>query len=357
LSSILYYITGHGFGHAVRSHQVIRALARERADLRMHVRTGAPEWLFLNTPSPVAYSNQALDVGIIQRDSLKMEIAETLDACRRLHDRLPQIIERELNFIAANDVRLIVGDTPPLCFEIAARAAIPSVSITNFTWDFIYRAYLDEHRGFVALIDQMTAWYGKTSLALMLPYPCDTSMFPRLEAIPWVARRSSLTKEAARAKFGLPQWATVVLLSFGGLGLDRIPWEVLKQQRQFLFVTTGNAKLSDGNIISLPEMQSQYEDLVCAVDTIVTKPGYGIVADVLGHRLPILYTDRGEFAEFPKLVEALHDCATCEYIPQQELLAGNLAPYLTRLLNRQPHWPAVDLSGAQVAAAKIIALL
>ena len=341
----------------MRSHQVIRALARERADLRMHVRTGAPEWLFLNTPSPVAYSNQALDVGIIQRDSLKMEIAETLDACRRLHDRLPQIIERELNFIAANDVRLIVGDTPPLCFEIAARAAIPSVSITNFTWDFIYRAYLDEHRGFVALIDQMTAWYGKTSLALMLPYSCDTSMFLRREAIPWVARRSSLTKEAARAKFGLPQSATIVLLSFGGLGLDRIPWEVLIQQRQFLFVTTGNAKLSDGNIISLPEMQSQYEDLVCAVDTIVTKPGYGIVADVLGHRLPILYTDRGEFAEFPKLVEALHDCATCEYIPQQELLAGNLAPYLTRLLNRQPHWPAVDLSGAQVAAAKIIALL
>ncbi|HEX6800997.1 MAG TPA: hypothetical protein VF130_00845, partial [Candidatus Binatia bacterium] len=188
-------------------------------------------------------------------------------------------------------------------------------------------------------------------------YPCDTSMFPRIEAIPWVARRSSLTKEAARAKFGLPQSATVVLLSFGGLGLDRIPWEVLKQQRQFLFVTTGNATRSVGNIVTLPEMQSQYEDLVCAVDTIVTKPGYGIVADVLGHRLPILYTDRGEFAEFPKLVEALHDCATCEYIPQQELLAGNLAPYLTRLLNRQPHWPAVDLSGAQVAAAKIIALL
>jgi len=255
----------------------------------------------------------------------------------------------------------VCGRTARTVRRAGTAKAVPdplsSVSITNFTWDFIYRAYLDEHRGFVALIDQMTAWYGKTSLALMLPYSCDTSMFLRREAIPWVARRSSLTKEAARAKFGLPQWATVVLLSFGGLGLDRIPWEVLKQQRQFLFVTTGNAKLSDGNIISLPEMQSQYEDLVCAVDTIVTKPGYGIVADVLGHRLPILYTDRGEFAEFPKLVEALHDCATCEYIPQQELLAGNLAPYLTRLLNRQPHWPAVDLSGAQVAAAKIIALL
>ena len=357
MTSILYYISGHGFGHAVRSHQVIRALASERRDLRIYVRTAAPEWLFLNSPSPVAYSHRALDVGIVQRDSLEMEIAATLKSCRKLYRGAQDLIEQELAFVSARHIQLIVGDTPPLCFEIAARAALPSVSITNFTWDFIYRAYLDEHPGFVPLINQMTAFYGKASLALTLPYPCDTSMFATQQAIPWVARRSSLTKEAARAKFGLPQSASLVLLSFGGLGLDRIPWERLKQQRQFLFVATGDAKRSEGNIIVLPDTQSHYEDLVCAVDAIVTKPGYGIVADVLAHQLPILYTDRGEFAEFPKLVEALHDCATCEYIPQRELLAGNLGPYLTRLLTRRPHWPAVDLTGAQVAAAKIIALL
>jgi hypothetical protein len=357
LSSILYYITGHGFGHAVRSHQVIRALLSAHQDLSIHVRTSAPQWLFGNSPVPVVYSRQTLDVGIIQRDSLGMEIAETLDSCRILYRGAADLIEQELAFVRAHNIKFIVGDTPPLAFEIAARAGLPSVSITNFTWDFIYRAYLDEHPGFVPLIDQMTTCYGKTSLALTLPYPCDTSMFPRQQAIPWVARRSSLTKETARAKFGLPQSATIVLLSFGGLGLDRIPWQMLKQQRQFLFVATGNAKRSDGNLVILTDRQNQYEDLVCAGDAIVTKPGYGIVADVLAHRLPILYTDRGEFAEFAKLVEALHDCATCEYIPQPELLAGNLAPYLTRLLTKQPHWPAVDLSGAQVAAAKIIALL
>ena len=159
----------------MRSHQVIRALARERADLRMHVRTSAPEWLFLNTPSPVVYSHQALDVGIIQRDSLKMEIAETLDACRRFHERLPQIIETRAELYSPLTTFVSSSAILRRCASRLPRAAaIPSVSITNFTWDFIYRAYLDEHRGFVALIDQMTAWYGKTSLALMLPYPCDT---------------------------------------------------------------------------------------------------------------------------------------------------------------------------------------
>ena len=262
MSSILYYISGHGYGHAVRSHQVIRALAAARPDLRIHVRTMAPHWLFHNSPTPVVYSRQALDVGIIQRDSLRMELTETLETCRALHDGAQELIEKELAFVRANDIQLIIGDTPPLCFEIAARALIPSVSITNFTWDVIYRAYVDEHPGFAPLIDEMSAFYGKASLALTLPYPCDTSMFPRQEEIPWVARRSSLTKEAAREKFELPLTARIVLLSFGGLGLDRLGWETLKSLRDFLFVATGNEKRRDGNLLVLPETQSRYEDLV-----------------------------------------------------------------------------------------------
>jgi L-arabinokinase len=357
LSSILYYITGHGFGHAVRSHQVIRALLSERRDLRVQVRTTAPEWLFFNSPAPIAYSRQTLDVGMIQRDSLKMEIAETLDACRKIHERAAEIIDCELAFIAANGVRLIVGDTPPLCFEIAAQAGIPAVSITNFTWDVIYRAYAEEHRGFAPLIEEMTAFYGRAALALTLPYPCDTSMFARCQPIPWVARRSTLTKEDARKKFQLPESATIILLSFGGLGLRRLPWAKLIQQKEFFFVSTGEARQTGGNLRILPDAQAGYEDLVRACDAIVSKPGYGIVADVLAHRVPLLYTDRGKFPEYPFLVRALNDCATCAYLSQDELLSGDLAPHLARLLNQVPHWPEIDLTGARRAAVELLKLL
>lgn len=357
MNSILYYITGHGYGHAVRSHQVIRALANARDGLRIYVRTTAPQWLFHNTPTPIQYSRQAIDVGIIQRDSLRMELGETLAACRRIYDDCQAVIDREIAFIKTHEINLIVGDTPPLCFEIAAQAGIPSVSITNFTWDVIYRDYIDEHPGFRPLVEKLRACYGHTTLALTLPYPCDTSMFPRRQAIPWLARESALTKSQARRKFDLPQDATIVLLSFGGLGLNRMPWLKLTQQRQFFFVTTGETRKLDGNLLVLPDTQSQYEDLVRAVDAIVTKPGYGIVADVLAHRLPILYTERGEFPEYPHLVEALHDCATAEFIPQDELLAGNLAAHLERLLSKAPNWPQVDLNGAPVAAQRILSML
>jgi len=183
------------------------------------------------------------------------------------------------------------------------------------------------------------------------------SMFPRRKAIPWVTRVSALSRGRAREVFGLPQNRTIVLLSFGGLGLDDLPWQELDETTDFFFVATAAAGESRRNLLILDGAQRRYEDLLSAVDVIVTKPGYGIVADVLAHRLPVLYTARGDFPEYPFLVQALNDLATAEFIPQDELLSGNIRPYLLRLLERDPSWPSVQLNGADVAAANILAAL
>ena len=82
VKSLLYYITGHGFGHAVRSSLVIEQLLSVHAELMVHVRTSAPARLF---PAAVTYSRQSLDVGVVQPDSLTMDIAETLRQCQRFY--------------------------------------------------------------------------------------------------------------------------------------------------------------------------------------------------------------------------------------------------------------------------------
>ena len=354
MSSILYYITGHGYGHAVRSSQVIGSLKRISPDLQIHVRTTAPEWLFLDR---AFQSRQAIDVGILQKDSLDMDLEETLRACHSLHDSVSRLIEQEASFIKEHKIHLILGDIPPLCFEIAMRASVDSVAIANFTWSEIYRVYIKNYPGFLSLIEEMETFYRNATLALTLPYPCGMDVFPRQETIPWIARTSSLTKAEAREVFRLPRSATIVLLSFGGLGLERLPWSTLKLLDDFFFVTTGETKQETTNLRVLPEAQRNYEDLVRAVDVAVTKPGYGIVADVISHQVRTLYTERGEFAEYPYLTQALDECATAEFIPQDELLSGNLAPYLTRLLNKKERWPTVSLNGAEAAAARILRLI
>jgi L-arabinokinase len=161
----------------------------------------------------------------------------------------------------------------------------------------------------------------------------------------------------ARRRFGVPEQAVVVLLSFGGFGLRRLPWRKITDSREFFFVTTDAHAKSEKNLVVLPEALVHYEDLVRAADVVVSKPGYGIVADVIAHRVPLLYTDRGFFPEHPYLVKMLEERATSEFIPQADLLAGNLDPYLKRLLLKTPHWPEVRLDGGEVAAETLLGLI
>jgi L-arabinokinase len=353
LTSILYFITGHGYGHAVRSSQVITALRKMGPSVQVHVRTSAPLWLF---PRGIGYTHEATDIGLVQRDSLTMDLSATARECRALLAREEEIIERECAFVRSERVKLIAGDIPALAFAIARRAGIPSVAITNFIWSGIYSAYLEEFPEFSSIIEQMNRYYSEATLALALPYAFGLDPLPLREPIPWIARRSQLNKATARTRYGVPEHGPVVLLSFGGLGFDHLPWERLKRMRDYFFVATGPRKCLDDNVLVLPGAQRRYQDLLRAVDAIVTKPGYGIVADAIAHRVRVLYTDRGEFPEYEHLVGALCDCATAEYIPQGELLSGNIQPFLSRLLEKPAHWPKLEMNGANVAAQKLLAL-
>jgi L-arabinokinase len=356
LTAIAFYITGHGFGHAVRSYQVIRALNKAVPAWEIHVRTTAPEWLFQDPSGSVVYHQTKIDIGIVQKDSLAMDLTETLRSCRDLHERASSLIESELAFVRQHRIALIVSDIPALAFEVAAQAMIPSVAITNFTWSWIYRAYQERYPAFLSLIEEMESFYRKATLAMTLPYACDLSIFPSRKAIPWITRTSSLSKHQARASFALPQSATIVLLSFGGLGIERLPWKTLQRLQDYYFIGTEERPQRAGNICVLPEMQREYCDLVRAADVIIAKPGYGIVADILAHQTPVLYIERSDFPEFPYLAQALNELTTAEFLSLDDLLSGGIEPHLVRFLKRERHWPAVPLNGAQIAAEKIVAL-
>ena len=284
-----------------------------------------------------------------------MDLDETLRSCSALHARAQSIIDRELDFLRQHDIGLLVSDIPPLAFEIAARASVPSIAISNFTWSWIYREYLKDRPAFLPLIEEMETFYRKATLALTLPYPGDMSVFAQMESIPWITRTSILNKEEARTRFDLPQSATIALLSFGGLGLERLPWQKLRRLQNYYFVATGKTPQRQGNVAILAEAQPAYFDLVRAADIVIAKPGYGIVADVIAHQIPVLYTERGDFPEYPNLVRALNDLTTAEFISQQDLLSGHIEPQLDCLLSKNPHWPTVALDGATFAAERILA--
>jgi L-arabinokinase len=182
--------------------------------------------------------------------------------------------------------------------------------------------------------------------------------------VPFVARHSMRSAEAVRATIGVPQTGRMALASFGGLGISGLALEPLGRLDGWSVVTTAHAfdavgaappgvrVLEDAAVYA---MGLRYEDLVRAADVVVTKPGYGIIAECLANDTPILYTDRGHFAEYDVLVEAMPKYVRCRFMPRHDLLEGRWQDHLDAVLAcpAPPERPRTD--GATVVASYLLA--
>lgn len=345
--TVAFVVTAHGYGHASRQMEVLRTLLARRPDLDAAVFSAAPEEVFRDylgadpsVSSRLRVFSHRADVGLVQRDGLSMDHAATL---RALEARLGDAAPAELAAVLAPlRPALVVADLPPVAFPAAERLGVPSVGVGNFDWAFIYAHYGES---FAPWARRCEAWQARATLAVHLPPGPALKGFPRVvEAAP-LARRLLVDPAAIRARLALPPGQRAVLASFGGFGLDdpdrRIPR--VPGVTWILAPPMPDLGRADTRFVD----HEPYLGLLAACDAVFTKPGYGIVCEAARHRTRVLYTDRGDFPEYPFLVTWLHASAPAVHVPSAELGdAGVVREALSRLFALPDRW-AEGFDGAE----------
>jgi len=358
---IAAYVSGHGYGHATRVAEVLRAIRAQAPDVPLGVVTAAPERLFHDTvPGPLVFRSLECDVGLAQKGPLVIDEEGTARRWQELAAEHATRAGEEGRWLRRVGARLVLGDIPPLAFEAAAEADTPAVGLANFSWDWIYRHLAVRQPALREAADAAAAAYAGAALLLQLPFAGDLSAFPRREPIPMVARRPRMSRAAARTRLGLPQSAACVLVSFGGIGMPAFDLRALAALAGFQFLIDADAGSRPSNVVAVdPARRSAlglgYQDLVRAADVVVTKPGYGIVTDAIAAGTRIVYTERGDFPEYPILVAEMQRYVPCAHVANDDLLAGRWRTAIESALAR-PVPPPPDLGGAEVAAARLLAL-
>jgi hypothetical protein len=361
---VVFYVSGHGFGHASRQIEIANALMARAPEVTVAFRTAAARWLFdLTLRRPATYTAVACDTGAIQLDSLRLDEAATLRQAAAFHRDLGARADFEARALEAAGARLVVADVPPLACEAAARAGVPAVAIGNFTWDWIYEAYAPEHEA-PGLLETIRAAYGRAAAAWRLPMHGGFDGFRRIEDVPLVARQSRRDPAETRRRLGLQGDGALVLASFGGFGLAGLDLAALARLRHArVLVTTGQLdRPVPPGLIGLDERRlyaagCRYEDLVAAADVVVTKPGYGIIAECIANGTALLYTSRGRFREYDVLVREMPRWLRCAFIDREALLAGAWQTPLERLLAQPAPAESPRVDGAEVIAGKILAAI
>ncbi len=303
------------------------------------------------------------DTGIVQIDSLRMDENGTMTRAAEFYRTLPVRASREAEILREHDARLVIADAPPLGCAAAAIAGVPSVVVSNFTWDWIYEEYEADRTSDTFVLATIREAYAQASEGWRLPMCGGFRTVPNVIDIPFVARhaRTGLTPREIRRQLSLPLDTPLALVSFGGYGVAGLRLDQLDCLDEVgVVVTTEKSGLAPtgGPILQVAEEDIyncglRYVDLTAAVDVVVTKPGYGIIADCVASNTAMLYTSRGRFAEYDVMVAEIPRFLRCEYLDLDSILAGRWRDALRRLLNqpRPPVRPRTD--GADVVARLI----
>jgi hypothetical protein len=358
---VLFYISGHGFGHATRMTALMNALASREPDVEMFICTRAPEWVFATSVTTrFAYAQVDLDAGVVERDLFHQDLPETLTRCRELAFRTPELLRREESWVREARIGVIVSDVPPLASQVGQAAGVPVVAVSNFSWDDIYAPYACRHPGFSAVIDSMREGYAATDLLLRLPFSTPMGAFPRRQEIPLIARRSAASPEQTRRDLGIrPDDSRPVLFLTGRMqSFPPGAVEGLAESGKYLLLAFLDQSFRPGkNLQSLgKEWQPRFVDLLSASDIVLCKLGYGIVAECIAANTAIMHPPRYDFVEFEHLVEGMRGVLPAYPVPEEDFAAGELEEHIDAFLSQPFTWGEMPVDGAGTAAEIILSM-
>ena len=349
--SIYIAITSHGFGHTVRAATVAERLHQLRPDIALTFVTVAPEWLIKSyVKGDFVYRQQVFDVGVIQSDSLTMNKPATLSKMQEIIAQQDSIVAQEAKYIHNHNIGLVLADIPALAVSIAHGAGVPCWMMSNFGWDFIYRDWGDD---FSEVVRWTENHYRQSDRLFRLPLAEPMSVFPTITDVGLTGSKPHFSTEVLRQKFNLtaPTEKTI-LLTFGGLGLQAIPYHNLQHFPDWQFITFDRAAPDVTNLLKIADHTLRPLDFMPVCGRIISKPGYSTFSEALCCDVPIVSLNREGFAEAPVLLNSIQDYSRHQIVSTEEFFKGDWN-FLDQKILRPRKKEALGKDGADKIAQEI----
>lgn len=357
---VLFYISGHGYGHATRTSEILRALVAGKPDWTIHVRSSVPPHLLSGIDRVHYYPcAESLDPGVVEEpDSLGVDVPATLDAIERAYRRRNEVAADEVRWIASQGVSLIVADFPPLAGDIALACGLPCIGIGNFTWDWIYEPFFDD-RSKRHLIDWIRDGYARMACWLKLPFSPgeNREQFRQVVDVPLVARRPrrepadvlrqlDIAAADRRPRIVLAMRGRIPPAARAGAANANPDWLFLHFDS-----TNSGSRGNELPVLLAPDLL--FTDVLSISDVAVSKFGYGMVSECIATKKRLFCPPRRNFREDEIFDHQVPEQLRLARISRADFLAGRWTEGIRELLDQSPIEPNLAINGAEICAREI----
>ncbi|KIK62917.1 hypothetical protein GYMLUDRAFT_259693 [Collybiopsis luxurians FD-317 M1] len=212
----VYYCSGHGFGHATRvsafASQLLSLPDRDRPSV--YIVSSAPKHVFSDSIALGAHYRYAdwIDPVIVQPLAYRVDRHKSVEVLKAFLKNKDSFLETEREWLISVKARCVLSDAAFLGCLAAKAAGVPSILITNFTFDSVYSylatTFIDDqhsaqlngtpalspdvpisHSVLEPLVSQIIAGYRSADLLLLLPGHIPIPSFPSEVPLPstkWV---------------------------------------------------------------------------------------------------------------------------------------------------------------------------
>ncbi|MDQ6973107.1 MAG: hypothetical protein Q9M30_10695 [Mariprofundaceae bacterium] len=345
--SIAVYISGHGYGHLSQIAPVLNRFAVLCPDVHLLLRTALPQPLLasrIRTPFTILH-DWPVDIGVVQKSAISEDIPATILAAQRFYADFPERVEREIELFSTHRPLAVLSDVSPLAFPVARRLGIPSIAIASLDWHDIYRDFLAPDDSVLATLEQAHA---TCDLLIQPPLSMPMQSFPNHSKVELIVDDEHPLPDTNRAA------QPTALIMFGGAGDPPFDINALGKMTGWQFLTL-NPVPNDApaNVRQAAVGSGGTAALMTECDIVITKPGYGTLAECWLTNTPIAYLPRESFAEYPYLDDWLQSSAPAARMAVQDFINGNWLPAMQLAMDCPRSYPPIPASGAAQAAELI----
>lgn len=339
-------ISSHGFGHLAITAPVLNAVAEIIPNFRLTVRSALPPAkLQQRIKTPFSLISAATDFGYAMIDATRVDLAASASAYRQAHTDWASRVADEARFLSGLKPDLVLTNVSYLPLAGAAAAGIPAISLCSLNWADLFGHFFGDQSWAPPIHAEMLAAYRSAQAFLRVTPGMAMAALGNIQPVSPIAahgRQHKLKLNGDKA----------ILIAMGGIA-HRLPvenWPRLPGVR-WLVPAEWNCRHPDA--IAGESFGLSFTDLLCSVDAIITKPGYGTFTEAACNGTPVIYQRREDWPEQDCLIEWLTSNARCLEIEAADLENGRVTAAIEGVLSQKPS-PVPTADGISQAAKAII---